>query len=150
MTMKSLYRSAIVYLVMGLGAGLFYREFTRANEFPEGQFTQLGVAHTHLLALGFMMFLIFLVVEKVFAVSRNKKLFNSFFWFYNVGVVLTVGMLIWHGSLTVLGEESTAMIAGIAGIGHILITIGLVLFVVALGRALNEPANPAAATPVSA
>ncbi|MCG7261093.1 DUF2871 domain-containing protein [Corynebacterium aurimucosum] len=148
--MKSLYRSAIFYLVMGLGAGLFYREFTRANEFPEGQFTQLGVAHTHLLALGFMMFLIFLVVEKVFAVSRNKKLFNSFFWFYNVGVVLTVGMLIWHGSLTVLGEESTAMIAGIAGIGHILITIGLVLFVVALGRALNEPANPAAATPVSA
>lgn len=150
MTMKSLYRSAIFYLVMGLGAGLFYREFTRANEFPEGQFTQLGVAHTHLLALGFMMFLIFLVVEKVFAVSRNKKLFNSFFWFYNVGVVLTVGMLIWHGSLTVLGEESTAMIAGIAGIGHILITIGLVLFVVALGRALNEPANPAVATPVSA
>lgn len=150
MTMKSLYRSAIFYLVMGLGAGLFYREFTRANEFPEGQFTQLGVAHTHLLALGFMMFLIFLVVEKVFAVSRNKKLFNSFFWFYNVGVVLTVGMLIWHGSLTVLGEESTAMIAGIAGIGHILITIGLVLFVVALGRALNEPANPAAAIPVSA
>lgn len=150
MTMKSLYRSAIFYLVMGLGAGLFYREFTRANEFPEGQFTQLGVAHTHLLALGFMMFLIFLVVEKVFAVSRNKKLFNSFFLFYNVGVVLTVGMLIWHGSLTVLGEESTAMIAGIAGIGHILITIGLVLFVVALGRALNEPANPAAATPVSA
>ena len=150
MTMKSLYRSAIFYLVMGLGAGLFYREFTRANEFPEGQFTQLGVAHTHLLALGFMMVLIFLVVEKVFAVSRNKKLFNSFFWFYNVGVVLTVGMLIWHGSLTVLGEESTAMIAGIAGIGHILITIGLVLFVVALGRALNEPANPAAAIPVSA
>ncbi|MGV0351848.1 DUF2871 domain-containing protein [Corynebacterium guaraldiae] len=148
--MKSLYRSAIFYLVMGLGAGLFYREFTRANEFPEGQFTQLGVAHTHLLALGFMMFLIFLVVEKVFAVSRNKKLFNSFFWFYNIGVVLTVGMLIWHGSLTVLGEESTAMIAGIAGIGHILITVGLVLFVVALGRALNEPANPAATTPVSA
>ena len=150
MTMKSLYRAAIFYLVMGLGAGLFYREFTRANEFPEGQFTQLGVAHTHLLALGFMMFLIFLVVEKAFVVSHNKKLFNSFFWFYNIGVVLTVGMLIWHGSLTVLGEESTAMIAGIAGIGHILITIGLVLFVVALGRALNEPANPAATTPVSA
>ena len=148
--MQSLYRAAIFYLVMGLSAGVFYREFTRANDFPEGQFTQLGVAHTHLLALGFMMFLIFLVVDKVFAVSRNTKLFNSFFWFYNIGVVLTVGMLIWHGSLTVLGEESTAMIAGIAGIGHILITIGLVLFVVALGRALNEPANPAATTPVSA
>ena len=88
--MKSLYRAAIFYLVMGLAAGLFYREFTRANDFPEGQFTQLGVAHTHLLALGFMMFLIFLVVDKVFGGSRNKKLFNSFFWFYNIGVVLSV------------------------------------------------------------
>ena len=131
---------------MGLGAGVFYREFTRANDFPEGQFTQLGVAHTHLLALGFMMFLIFLVVDKVFAVSHNKKLFNSFFWFYNAGVVVTVAMLIWHGSLTVLGEESTAMIAGIAGLGHIFITVGLSLFLVALGRALKEPADsPAAA-----
>ncbi|WP_308607186.1 DUF2871 domain-containing protein [uncultured Corynebacterium sp.] len=144
--MKSLYRAAIFYLVMGLGAGVFYREFTRANDFPEGQFTQLGVAHTHLLALGFMMFLIFLVVDKVFAVSHNKKLFNSFFWFYNAGVVVTVAMLIWHGSLTVLGEESTAMIAGIAGLGHIFITVGLSLFLVALGRALKEPADsPAAA-----
>ena len=93
-----------------------------------------------------MMFLIFLVVDKVFAVSHNKKLFNSFFWFYNAGVVVTVAMLIWHGSLTVLGEESTAMIAGIAGLGHIFITVGLSLFLVALGRALKEPADsPAAA-----
>ena len=144
--MKSLYRAAIFYLVMGLGAGVFYREFTRANDFSEGQFTQLGVAHSHLLALGCMMFLIFLVVDKVFAVSHNKKLFNSFFWFYNAGVVVTVAMLIWHGSLTVLGEESTAMIAGIAGLGHIFITVGLSLFLVALGRALKEPADsPAAA-----
>lgn len=148
--MKSLYRAAIFYLVMGLGAGVFYREFTRANDFPEGQFTQLGVAHTHLLALGFMMFLIFLVVDKAFAVSHNKKLFNSFFWFYNAGVVVTVAMLIWHGSLTVLGEESTAMIAGIAGLGHIFITVGLSLFLVALGRALKEPAGSPAAAPVSA
>lgn len=148
--MKSLYRAAIFYLVMGLSAGVFYREFARANDFPEGQFTQLGVAHTHLLALGFMMFLIFLVVDKVFAVSRNKKLFNSFFWFYNAGVMVTVAMLIWHGSLTVLGEESTAMIAGIAGLGHIFITVGLALFLVALGRALKEPADSPAAAPVSA
>ena len=50
---------------LGIGAGVFYREFTRANDFPEGEFTQLSVAHTHLLALGFMMSLIFLVLEKV-------------------------------------------------------------------------------------
>lgn len=68
--MKALYRAAIFYLVLGLVAGLFYREFTKLQDFPEGEYTQLSVAHTHLLALGFMLFLIFLALEKVFALSR--------------------------------------------------------------------------------
>ena len=121
--MKALYWASIFYLVLGLGAGVFYREFTRANDFPEGEFTQLSVAHTHLLALGFMMSLIFLVLEKVFGLSRSRGQFNAFFWLYNVGVVVTVGVMIWHGCLTVLGEESTAMISGIAGLGLSLIHI---------------------------
>lgn len=135
--MTSLYRAAIAYLVLGLGAGLFYREFTKINDFPEGQFTQLGVTHTHLLTLGFIMFLIFLALEKVFEISRNQKLFTSFFWLYNLGVILTTAMMVWHGILTVKGEESTAMISGIAGLGHIFTTIALALFVAALGRAIK-------------
>ena len=118
---------------------MFYREFTRANNFPEGQFTQLSVTHTHLLALGFMMFLIFLALEKVFTFSRNKKLFNIFFWLYNAGLLTTVSMLILHGSMTVLGKESGAAISGIAGLGHIMLTIALVIFVVLLGRAIDSP-----------
>ena len=137
--MKALYRAAIFYLAFGLISGVFYREFTRANNFPEGQFTQLGVTHTHLLALGFMMFLIFLALEKVFTFSRNKKLFNIFFWLYNAGLLTTVSMLILHGSLTVLGKESGAAISGIAGLGHIMLTIALVIFVVLLGRAIDSP-----------
>ena len=135
--MQSLYRAAITYLVLGLGAGLFYREFTKANDFPEGQFTQLGVAHTHLLALGFMMFLIFLALEKVFAISQHQKLFTSFFWIYNLGLILTASMMVWHGILTVNGEESSAMISGIAGLGHIFITIALAIFITALGRSIK-------------
>ena len=137
--MKALYRAAIFYLALGLISGVFYREFTRANNFPEGQFTQLSVTHTHLLALGFMMFLIFLALEKVFTFSRNKKLFNIFFWLYNAGLLTTVSMLILHGSMTVLGKESGAAISGIAGLGHIMLTIALVIFVVLLGRAIDSP-----------
>ncbi|OFT73244.1 zinc-binding alcohol dehydrogenase [Corynebacterium sp. HMSC05C01] len=137
--MKALYRAAIFYLAFGLISGVFYREFTRANNFPEGQFTQLSVTHTHLLALGFMMFLIFLALEKVFTFSRNKKLFNIFFWLYNAGLLTTVSMLILHGSMTVLGKESGAAISGIAGLGHIMLTIALVIFVVLLGRAIDSP-----------
>ena len=147
--MKALYRAAIFYLALGLISGVFYREFTRASNFPEGQFTQLSVTHTHLLALGFMMFLIFLALEKVFTFSRNKKLFNIFFWLYNAGLLTTVSMLILHGSMTVLGKESGAAISGIAGLGHIMLTIALVIFVVLLGRAIDSPTRTSEAAPAN-
>lgn len=140
--MQALFRASFAYLVAGVASGLFYREFTKANEFPEGAFTQLGLAHTHLLALGFIVLLVVLVIEKVFVVSRSPRLFRWFLWLYNSGVVLTAAMLIWHGSLTVLGEESTAMIAGIAGLGHMLITAGMIVFFVALRRAITAQLTP--------
>lgn len=59
-------------------SGLFYREFTKSNDFPEGQFTQLGLVHIHLLALGFIVLLIVLVLEMVFALSQSRKLFGWF------------------------------------------------------------------------
>lgn len=134
--MKSLLNAAFAYLLVGVASGLFYREFTKMNEFPEGQFSQLGLAHTHLLTLGFIVFLIVLALEKVFTISRSRKLFIWFLWLYNAGVILTSAMLIWHGSLTVLGQESSKMISGIAGLGHMLITAGMIVFFVALRRAI--------------
>lgn len=137
--MRRLYNASFAYMVAGVLSGLFYREFTKMNDFPEGQSTQLGLAHTHLLTLGFVVLLIVLVLEKQFALSRSR-LFGWFFWLYNAGVVLTSAMLIWHGILTVLGEESSKMIAGIAGTGHILLTAGMVLLFLSLGRALKSDA----------
>ena len=131
--MKKIFNAAFTYMIIGVLAGLFYREFTKANDFPEGEFTQLGVVHTHLLTLGFIVLLIVLALDKVFGLS-GTKLFSWFFWLYNVGVILTAGMMVWHGSLTVLGEESNAMIAGIAGLGHIALSVSLVLFFLVLRK----------------
>ena len=131
--MKKIFNAAFTYMIIGVLAGLFYREFTKANDFPEGEFTQLGVVHTHLLTLGFIVLLIVLALDKVFGLS-GTKLFSWFFWLYNVGVILTAGMMVWHGSLTVLGQESNAMIAGIAGLGHIALSVSLVLFFLALRK----------------
>ncbi len=135
--MRRLYIASFAYMAAGVLSGLFYREFTKLNGFLEGAPTQLGLAHTHLLTLGFIVLLIVLVLEKVFALSRSR-LFGWFFWLYNAGVILTSGILIWHGILTVLGEESSKMIAGIAGTGHILLAAGMVLLFLALGRALKR------------
>lgn len=140
--MKKILNAAFIYMIAGVASGLFYREFTKLNGFPEGKVTQLGLVHTHLLTLGFIVLLIALVIEKVFTISRSPKLFAWFFWLYNAGVILTSGMLIWHGSLTVLGQESSKMIAGIAGLGHMLLTAGMVVFFVALRRAVLSRAAP--------
>lgn len=48
--MTALFRAAAAYLVLGRASGLYYREFTKANDFPAGEFTQLSATHTHLLA----------------------------------------------------------------------------------------------------
>lgn len=129
--MRKLFYSAFAYMLLGVLSGLFYREFTKANDFPEGQFTQLGLVHTHLLVLGFIVLLIVLLLEKAFALSESR-LFGWFFWGYNAGLVLTSAMLVWHGCLQVLGQPSNAAISGIAGIGHILLSAGMVLLFLAL------------------
>ncbi|HWU29077.1 MAG TPA: DUF2871 domain-containing protein [Microbacterium sp.] len=141
--MKRLVNAAFAYMLAGVASGLFYREFTKANDFTDATFTQLSVVHTHLLILGFVMLLIVLVLEKVFAISRSPRLFSWFLWLYNAGVIVTAGMMTWHGILTVLGQESSAMIAGIAGLGHILITAGLIVFFIALRRAVASDAGAA-------
>jgi len=134
--MRRLFYAAFAYMIVGVASGLFYREFTKINDFPEGESTQLGLVHTHLLVLGFVVLLIVLLLEKTFVLSESR-LFGWFFWIYNAGLVLTSAMLVWHGSLTVLGEESSSMIAGIAGLGHILLSAGMVLLFLALRTRLG-------------
>ena len=53
-------------------------------------------------------------------------------------------MLFVHGTMTVMGtEEVSPAISGIAELGHLLLTIALVLFFLALGKAVkSESAQP--------
>lgn len=142
--MKKLLNASFIYMLAGVLSGVFYREFTKLNDFSSEQSTQLSTLHTHLLTLGFIVLLIVLLLEKVFTISRSPKLFGWFFWLYNLGLIVTAAMMIWHGSLTVLGQESTAMIAGIAGIGHMLLAAGMIVLFVALRRAIvRRPAESA-------
>lgn len=134
--MKRLSNAAFLYMLLGVTSGLFYREFTKINDFPAGEFTQLAGVHTHFLSLGFIVLLIVLALEKLFGLSEDQKLFTWFFWLYNAGLILTASMMIWHGSLTVLGEQGKPMISGIAGLGHMLLSAGMIVLFVTLRRAL--------------
>jgi hypothetical protein len=125
--------AAGAYLVLGLAGGLLFREVTKSAGFPESSVSQLGVLHTHLLTLGFLFFLIVLVLDRVFGLGRDR-LFALFFWIYNAGLILTTGTMAVHGTMTVLGQQSGAAISGIAGMGHIVLTVALLILMVALGR----------------
>ncbi|TDW89833.1 MULTISPECIES: DUF2871 domain-containing protein [Kribbella] len=131
--MRKIYVAAHVYMILGLISGLFYREFTKLNDFTGD--SQLSVVHTHILALGMLFFLIVLALEKLFTLTAGK-LFTAFFWVYNAGLALTVGLMIVRGSMTVLGHEPGAALDGISGLGHITITLGLIFFFVNLGKCL--------------
>ncbi|MQY09863.1 DUF2871 domain-containing protein [Actinomadura macrotermitis] len=129
--MKKLYYAAHTYMIIGLVGGLYYRELTKLNDFTGD--SQLGLVHTHVLALGMLFFLIVLALEKVFTLSAGR-LFNAFFWTYNAGLALTVTVMTVRGTLTVLGHPTPAIAAHIAGGGHIALTVGLVFFFINLGK----------------
>lgn len=124
-------------MVLGLLSGLYYRELTKAHPDFTG-FTQLSVVHTHLLTLGMLFLLIVMALEKLFTLSAST-LFAPFFWTYNAGLLLTATMLTTHGTMTVLGtkdENISPAITGIAGLGHILLTIALIMLFTGLRRVI--------------
>ncbi|MBS1675716.1 MAG: DUF2871 domain-containing protein [Actinobacteria bacterium] len=136
--MTAVFVSAVVWIALGLLLGLFYREFTKAQGFPNGVDGQLALVHTHLLAVGALVMLIVLALEKAFRLSASR-LFRWFFWIYNVGVLLTAAMMTWHGILDVLKLEESKAIAGIAGTGHILISAGFVLLLITVWKGIRRP-----------
>lgn len=135
--MKKLYYSAFTYLIIGLVSGITWRELTKILDVTEP--TALSTVHTHVLVLGFVMFLLFMIFEKLFQISKTEK-FTSFFVLYHVGVALSSIMMFIRGFISMqeirgvveLSDGLNAAISGVAGIGHMILTVGLVLFMLVL------------------
>ena len=140
--MKRLINTALVYLIAGAAAGVFFREFTKFSQF-DGT-TVLGFMHPHLLVLGFAIFLIatlFALADDYTDDFTTDKLFAPFYIVYNVGLVVTVCMMFVRGVAEVTGAPLVlpdAALSGIAGLGHIMVGVGLVLLVVMFKRVVNR------------
>lgn len=128
--MKKSLNYALAYAILAMVGGVFYREFTRFNGF-EGT-TTLGKVHTHFFLLGMVMYLIIALFMRDNDFS-GKRAFKVFRVVYNTGVPLTGIMLGVRGVFEVLGTElskgASAAISGIAGIGHILTGMGIVMLI---------------------
>lgn len=101
--------------------GVFYREFTKMNDYTA--WTTLSVVHTHYFILGMMFFLILGVVS-----TRVRFKPNHAVLFYNIGLNLTAIMLVVRGTVQVLDlNVVSALISGVAGISHIIFGVSLIL-----------------------
>lgn len=125
---------ALAYTIAGLASGVLYRELTRGVELT-GKI-QLSTVHTHLLVLGTVMSLLFLVLEALFHLSE-QKFFKAFIWVYNLGVAGASTFMVVTGLRELWGMGEHPAISGVAGLFHITLTAGFVLFFVVLLKALK-------------
>lgn len=137
--MKKCLNYAMVYAVLAMAGGVFYREFTKFNDF--NSVTDLGKVHTHFFLLGMFVYIIIALFMRDDDFSSNK-LFKAFRVVYNIGVPLTGIMLGVRGVFEVLGTElskgANAAISGIAGIGHILVGTGIMILIVVLKNSVKQ------------
>ena len=137
--MKKYLNLAMGYAIAAMAGGVFYREFTKWNHFSG--ITMLSKVHAHLFMLGMMMFLLVALFSRQMDLEKEKS-FRRFFLIYNIGLPLTVLMMLVRGIIqvkeTALSAGADAAISGIAGIGHILLSIGLLLLLVTLKRAAEK------------
>lgn len=136
--MKRYINTALLYAVLAMVGGVFYREFTKFSGFT-GR-TALGVVHTHYFLLGMVFFLLLLLLEKNFSFTDAKTC--KILAVYHIGLNLTAVMLVVRGVTQVLGTAlssgMSAAISGIAGIGHILLGVSLVLVLVQIKRSVSR------------
>ncbi|MGL6105741.1 DUF2871 domain-containing protein [Romboutsia sp.] len=132
--MQKLFKISSFYLLLGLIVGVFYREFTKFNNFTGT--TSLGLVHTHTLVLGFMFFMIVLLLEKNFLISQIKN-FKAWLITYNVGLIYLISVLIFRGILQVKGTDFAGL-SHIAGLGHAILGVSLVWFTVIVNKAIKK------------
>lgn len=136
--MKKALNCSMIYAVAGLGAGVYYREFTKMMGFSGT--TVLSAVHTHLLALGMLMFLLVALFAQRTSLETYKR-FKAFMITYHAGLGLTAVMMLVRGTLQVLAVELSAglsaSISGMAGIGHILLGVGMFLLLSTLKKTVQ-------------
>ncbi len=128
---------ALAYAVTAMIFGVFYREFTKFNGFS-GQ-TNLSVMHTHYFLLGMFFFLILMLMEQSFGFSAQRNV-GRILIVYQLGLNITGLGFLMRGLAQVwsvpLSRAMDASISGIAGIGHILLGVSMILILLKIKKQL--------------
>lgn len=133
--LKRYTNAAFIYAVIALISGVFYREFTKFSHFS-GK-TNLSVMHTHYFILGMFFFLLLLLLEKNFTFS-DKKHTGKIIAVYHTGLNIAGIAFLLRGlsqvSRAELSKGLDASISGIAGIGHILLSVAMIMLLLQIRK----------------
>lgn len=137
--MKKMMKISIIYAILAMIAGVFFREFTKFNNY-EG-ITTLAKMHTHLFILGMIMFLIIALFCTQIDLVKEKK-FKVFLITYNIGVSIMIIMMLVRGIFQVKGITPSivvnATISGFSGIGHTLTGIGILILLFTILKVISK------------
>lgn len=137
--MKKYINYSFSYAILAMVAGVFYREFTKFNNF--NGVTILGKIHGHVFALGVLVFLIVALFTKNVDLETQRP-FKAFMYLYNTGLPLTAIMMCLRGVVEVLNiqlsNSANAIISGTAGIAHIMLGTGIVLLFISIKKAIQQ------------
>lgn len=124
---------AIGYAIAALVIGVLYRELGKYGllQMPE----TVGRIHGHLLSLGTLFLLLLAALDQLFDFGKEKGA-DSAFWIYQAGLVLSALMMFVRGWVGILNGPINAALSGIAGIGHLLLAVGLVWMLFVLRKAV--------------
>ncbi len=132
--MKRYANASLLYALIAMAGGVFYREFTKFSGFTDK--TALSVVHTHYFLLGMVFFLLLLLLEKSFAFSGEKT--GCVLALYHVGLNVTGAALLVRGVAQVLAlplsRGMDASLSGVAGIGHLLLGVSMVLLLLRIRK----------------
>ncbi len=124
---RILYRIAIGYLIFALLSGLFYHEAAYYTGFTG--VSVLRLVHSHAFGLGTLVFLLLPLFINTFHIEQYKH-FKIFLVTYNLGLIMTIGFMAVRGTVQLfelpISNFSDHMIGGLAGIGHIILTVGII------------------------
>ena len=125
--MKKYINTSIIYALLAMVAGVFYREVTKFMNFQG--VTILAKVHSHLFVLGMVFFLIIYLLSLGLN-YKSIKIIDKFLMAYNVGLIITVLMMEIRGVGEVLQVNTSGthmyMISGLAGFGHMILGLSLI------------------------
>ncbi len=118
-------RSAFSFLISGLIAGAFYREFSKIAPIDPN----LLRVHGHLIVLGFIIPFIFFLTLKSLKIQGQE--FKTTLKTYEAGMFLTYSIMFLHGLINVYKPSKLLInsMAGLGGVGHILLGVSLVTII---------------------